>query len=152
VVRAIAEAAAALTTGSALFAAFLAPPQGTGYLSVSGYAALRTVTWCGALWCVAASLMVPLTVADAIGRPVSGLTFGAVVNAVPQLGAAQAWLLTAAAAAVVTVGSRAVLSWGWTVPLLALAVGGLLPVGAIGHSSAGGSHDVATNSLLLHLV
>jgi cytochrome c oxidase assembly factor CtaG/putative copper export protein len=151
-VRAIAEVAAALTVGSALFAAFLAPPQGTGYLSVSGYAAIKTVTWCGALWCVAAALMVPLTVADAIGRPLSSLTVTGVVNAVPQLGTAEAWLLTAATAAVVTVGSRAVLSWGWTVPLLVLAVGGLLPVGATGHSSAGGAHDVATNSLLLHLV
>jgi cytochrome c oxidase assembly factor CtaG/putative copper export protein len=151
-VRATAEAAAVLVIGTALFAAFLAPPQRSGYLSVAGYSAVRWVTWLGALWCVAAALMVPLTVADSIGRPVGDLSFSAVVDAVPQLGTAQAWLLTAAIAAVVTVTSRAVLTWGWTVPLFALALCGLFPVGGTGHSSAGGSHDVATNSLLLHLV
>jgi putative copper resistance protein D len=151
-VRAVAEVAAMVAAGCALYSAFLVPPERTGYLSVGGYAALRGVTWFGGLWCVAAALMVPLTVADSIGRPVGALTVGVVANAVPQLGTAQAWLLTAGLAAVVTVASRAVLTWGWTVPLLALAVFGLLPVGATGHSSAGGSHDVATNSLLLHLV
>jgi cytochrome c oxidase assembly factor CtaG/putative copper export protein len=153
VVRTIARAAAVLAVGSALFAAFLAPPQENGYLDVGGYAALRGVTWFGALWCIAAALMVPLTVADAVGGSVGDvLSLDVLGRAVPQLSMAEAWLLTAAIAAVVTVGSRAVLTWGWTVPLFVLAVGGLFPVAVTGHSSAGGSHDVATNSLLYHLV
>lgn len=151
--RALAQAAAVLTVGSALFAAFLAPPQDSGYLAVSGYSALRGVTWSAALWCVAAALMVPLTVADVAGRP-----FGQVLDrelllfAVPNLDTAEAWLLTAGIAGVVAMASRAVLSWGWTAPLFGLALFGMLPVAVTGHSSAGGSHDVATNSLLLHLV
>ena len=151
--RAIAESAAVLTVGSALFAAFLAPPQGDGRLRVSGYAALRTTTWFGAVWCVAAAVMVPLTVADSIGRPLADvLDVDVLSRAVPALSTAEAWLLTAGIAAVVTIGSRAVLTWGWTVPLFAAAVGGLLPVALSGHSSSGGSHDVATNSLLFHIV
>ena len=152
-VRAIAESAGVLTVGSALFAAFLAPPQKNGYLGVGGYAALRGVTWLGALWCLAAALMVPLSVADALGRPVADvLELGLLQRAVPELSTSEAWLLTAGMAAVVTVGSRAVLTWGWTVPLFALAIVGLTPVALTGHSSAGGAHDVATNSLLYHLV
>ena len=151
--RAVAQSAAVLTVGSALFAAFLVPPEKTGYLGVGGYSALRGVTWFGGLWFLAAALMVPLTVADAIGRPVADvLDLDLLARAVPSLGAAEAWLLTAGVAGVVTAASRAVLSWGWTVPLLALAVGGLLPVALTGHSSAGGAHDLATNSLLFHLV
>lgn len=151
--RALAQAAGVLTVGSALFAAFLAPPQGDGRLGVGGYAALRTVTYFAALWCVAAALLVPLTVADSIGWPLSEvLTVDVLTRAVPTLSTAEAWLLTAGIAAVVTIGSRAVLTWGWTVPLFAAALGGLLPVALTGHSSAGGSHDVATNSLLLHIV
>jgi cytochrome c oxidase assembly factor CtaG/putative copper export protein len=151
--RAVAQAAGVLTVGAALFAAFLAAPQDDGRLGVGGYAALRTVTWFGALWTVAAALLVPLTVADSLGRPLSEvLTVDVLTKAVPTLSSAEAWLLTAGIAAVVTIGSRAVLTWGWTVPLCASAVGGLLPVALTGHSSSGGSHDVATNSLLLHVL
>jgi cytochrome c oxidase assembly factor CtaG/putative copper export protein len=152
-VRAIAEAAGVLAVGSALFAAFLVPSQKDGVLSVGGYAALRAVTWFGGVWFVAAALMVPLTVADSVGLPLSDvLSLDLLSRAVPSLSTAEAWLLTAGIAAVVALGSRAVLTWGWTVPLFGIAVFGLLPVAATGHSSAGGSHDVATNSLLFHLV
>lgn len=153
VVRALAQVGAVVTVGCALFAAFLMPPEAGGRLGVGGYLALRAVTWAGTLWCLAAALLVPLTVADSVGRPLSEvLTTDVLARAVPALPTAEAWLLTAAIAAVVAVGSRAVLSWGWTVPLFAAAVGGLLPVALTGHSSAGGAHDVATNALLLHIV
>jgi len=152
-VRAVAEGAGALTVGLALFATFLAPPKRNGYVDVAGYAALRTATWTAALWAACAAALVPLTVADAIGRPVGDLLdVGVLSGAVPNLVQAQRWLLTAALAAVVAVGSRLALSWGWAVVVLAVALGGLLPLAVNGHSSAGGSHDVATNSLLYHLV
>jgi putative copper resistance protein D len=48
--------------------------------------------------------------------------------------------------------SRLVLRWSWTPLLLAGSVVTLLPLALTGHSSAGGSHDLATNSLLIHLV
>jgi cytochrome c oxidase assembly factor CtaG/putative copper export protein len=151
--KAVAESAAVLTIGSVLFAAFLAPPEKSGVLGVSGYAALRGATWFGALWCVASALVVPLTVADTLGRPLSDVLDIELLRAlVPRLDTAEAWLLTAGIAGVVAACSRAVLRWGWTPPLLALAIGGVLPVAFSGHSSAGGSHDIATNSLLYHLI
>jgi cytochrome c oxidase assembly factor CtaG/putative copper export protein len=153
VARALAEAAGALTVGFALFAAFLAPHRKNGYVDVAGYAALRSATWAAVVWALAAGLLVPLTVADAVGRPLGDvLDVGVLAEAVPNLDQAEAWLLTAGLAVVVAVGSRLTLSWGWSVVLFAVAVGGLLPLGVNGHSSAGGSHDVATNSLLYHLV
>ena len=55
-------------------------------------------------------------------------------------------------AAVVTLASLSVLRWSWTPLLLAGSLVTLIPLGLTGHSSAGGSHDLATNSLLIHLV
>ncbi|WP_238072606.1 copper resistance D family protein, partial [Rhodococcus zopfii] len=49
-------------------------------------------------------------------------------------------------------GCRLVLRHRWTPLLLVLAVASLMPRAVTGHSSAGGSHDLATNSLVLHLV
>ena len=44
-----------------------------------------------------------------------------------------------------------VLRWSWTPLLFAGALVTLLPLALTGHSSAGGSHDLATNSLVIHL-
>ncbi len=60
----------ALTIGAVLLAAFLVPPQRSGYLDVAGYRALRAASWAAAGWTAAAVLLVPLNVADALGRPV----------------------------------------------------------------------------------
>ena len=65
---------------------------------------------------------------------------------------AGSWRWTALFAAVVTVLSIPVLRWSWTPLLFAGSLLTLLPLALTGHSSAGGSHDLATNSLLIHLV
>jgi putative copper resistance protein D len=152
-VRAFTEIAMVLTTGGLLLAAFLVPPQRSGYLEVSGYRAVRTAGWTAAAWVVGAVLMVPLTVADSLGRPVADvLDVGLLVDVVPQLTTATAWAWTAALAAVVLIGTRTVLTWGWSVVLFAISFAGPVPVALTGHSSSGGSHDIATDSLLLHVL
>lgn len=152
-VRAISEACMVLTIGGVLLAAFLAPPQRNGYLDGTGYRALRMASWSAVGWTAAAVLMVPLSVADALGRPVSlVLSPGLLLRIVPKLADPTSWVLTAAIAAIVLIGCRTVLTWGWSVVLLALALGGPLPVAFTGHSSAGGAHDVATDSLVLHIL
>jgi putative copper resistance protein D len=64
---------------------------------------------------------------------------------------AGAWRWTAILAAAVTLASIPVLRWSWTPLLFAASLTTLIPLGLTGHSSSGGSHDVATNSLLIHL-
>jgi len=153
VVRAVTEIAAVLTIGALLLAAFLVPPESNGYLDVTGYRALRSASYSAAAWTVGALLMVPLTVADSLGRPVTDvLGFERLVAVVPQLEVATAWTFTAVFAVVVFAGCRVALSWGTSVVLLAVAVFGLVPVASTGHSSAGGSHDIATDSLIIHVV
>jgi cytochrome c oxidase assembly factor CtaG/putative copper export protein len=152
-VRAAGEIAAVLAVGSFLFAAFLVPPQKSGVLDAGGYRALRIGSVAAGAWAVCAALLVPLTISDVSGHPlVDHLNPVTVWSLAAEINTASAWRWTAMLAAVVTVLSLPVLRWSWTPLLLAGSLVTLIPLGLTGHSSAGGSHDLATNSLLIHLV
>ena len=152
-VKAAGEIAVVVATGSFLFAAFLVPPQATGVLDVDGYRALRVGTAAAGLWTVCAVLMVPLTVSDISGQPlVTRLSPADIWSVADLIDIAGAWRWTALFAAVVTVVSIPVLRWSWTPVLFAGSLVTLLPLALTGHSSSGGSHDIATNSLLVHLI
>ncbi len=152
-VKAAGEIAAVTATGSFLFAAFMVPPQRTGVLDVAGYRALRTGTVASGMWAVCAVLMVALTVSDVSGQPLS-TRMGPVDiwSAAGLVDIAGAWRWTALFALAVTVVSAPVLRWSWTPVLFAGSLVTLLPLALTGHSSSGGSHDIATNSLLVHLI
>jgi len=153
IVRAAGELAAVIAVGSFLFSAFLVPPQATGVLDVAGYRALRTGTAASAIWTVCAVLMVPLTVSDVSGQPLtSRLSPGDIWSVADLIDIAGAWRWTALLAAVLTVVSIPVLRWSWTPVLFFGALATLLPLALTGHSSSGGAHDMATNSLLVHLM
>jgi cytochrome c oxidase assembly factor CtaG/putative copper export protein len=151
-VRAAGEVAAVVAVGSFLFAAFLVPPQESGVLDVDGYRALRVGTVAAGAWAVCAALLVPLTISDVSGQPITAhLNPTTLWSLASLINISTAWRWTALLAAVVTVASLPVLRWSWTPLLLAGSLATLLPLGLTGHSSAGGSHDLATNSLLIHL-
>lgn len=152
-VRAAGEVAAAVAVGAFLFAAFLVPPQSSGVLDAPGYRALRLGTAASGVWAVCAALLVPLTVSDVSGQPLADhLNPVTIWSLASLIDTASAWRLTAFFAAVVMLASLTVLRWSWTPMLLAGSLLTLVPHGLTGHSSAGGSHDLATNSLLIHLV
>ncbi|KRD06686.1 copper resistance protein CopD [Mycobacterium sp. Root265] len=152
-VRAVGEISAAIAVGSFLMAAFLVPPQRSGVLDVGGYRALRTGTVAAGVWTVCAVLLVPLTVSDITGAPLtsrlSPIDIWTVASLVETAGT---WRWTALLAGIVTLVSIPVLRWTWTPVLLAGSLITLLPLALSGHSSSGGAHDVATNSLLIHLI
>lgn len=151
--RVLAECAAVVTIGSLLLGAFLVPPQSSGYLTAGGYAAMRTALVSAVVWLLAALALVPLSVADAVGRPVTEvLVPAALADLVPRLAQPGAWMLTAGIALLLVAGCATALSWGATVGLFGLSLSGLLPIALTGHSSSGGAHDVATNSLIYHLL
>ncbi|SEH72934.1 putative copper resistance protein D [Mycolicibacterium rutilum] len=152
-VRAAGEIAAVVAVGSFLFAAFLTPPQATGVLDAGGYRALRLGTGASAVWTVCAALLVPLTVSDVSGQPLlDNLNPMQIWSAAGLVETASAWRWTAFLAAAVTVASLPVLRWSWTPVLLAGGLTTLMPLALTGHSSTGGDHDLATNSLVFHLV
>ena len=152
-VRAAGEVAAVLAVGAFLFAAFLVPPQKSGVLDVDGYCAVRIGTVATGTWAVCAALLVPLTISDVSGQPITAHLNPATMWSLASLiNIASAWRLTALLAAAVMLASLPVLRWSWTPLLLLASLATLIPLGLTGHSSAGGSHDLATNSLLIHLV
>jgi putative copper resistance protein D len=153
VVRALAQGAAVVTVGFLLLAAFFTPPGGKGWLAADGYRAVRVASWAAGTWAAAAIVMVPLSVADSYGRPLSEMLDPRILaEAVPGITETTAWTLTAVVALAVLGLTRAILGWGATVVTFGVALLGLMPVALTGHSSTGGSHDIATNSLLLHVL
>uniref|UniRef100_UPI003B3ADB2E cytochrome c oxidase assembly protein n=1 Tax=Mycolicibacter arupensis TaxID=342002 RepID=UPI003B3ADB2E len=152
-VRAAGEIAAVVAVGSFLLAAFLVPPQTSGVLDIAGYRALRLGTAASGTWAVCAALLVPLTISDVSGHPLGEfLDPAAAWSFAGLVDTASAWRWTALLAAIVTLVSSRVLRWSWTPLLLAGSLLTLIPLGLTGHSAAGGSHDLATNSLLIHLI
>ncbi|MGN2638844.1 bifunctional copper resistance protein CopD/cytochrome c oxidase assembly protein [Nocardia takedensis] len=152
-VRALADLAAALTVGSLLFAAFLTPPQTDGLLDVDGYRAVQRGSWSAVVWACCAALLVPLTVSDTTGRAVEQLWRPELLwRAMNQIAAAEAWRTTTVLALILAAGARVALRWRSTPLLAAGAITAMMPLALSGHSSSGGAHDVATNSLVLHLI
>ncbi|MGH3871094.1 MAG: cytochrome c oxidase assembly protein [Pseudonocardiaceae bacterium] len=151
--RVLSECAAVVTVGSLLSVAFLVPPHALGYLDAGGVAAMRTARIGACVWASATASMVPLSAADAVGRPVTDVLDPALLaSLVSELSAPQAWAITAVIAALLAGLCWNALSWGAAVWLFVLSLVGLTPVALTGHSSAGGAHDIATSSLLYHVV
>lgn len=152
-VRAAGEVAAVIAVGGFLVAAFFVPPQDSGVLDVAGYRSLRMAARASGVWALCAALLVPLTVSDVSGKPLrDNLEPVQLWRVAGLVDTANAWRWTAFLAATVALTATAVLRWSWTPVLLAGSVLTLVPLGLTGHSSAGGSHDLATNSLLIHLM
>ncbi len=152
-VRVLSECAAVVTVGSLLLAAFLVPPQASGYLDTGGYAAVRTARVAALTWALTAALMIPLLAAEALGRSVTEvLDLRLLVSLSSVVSTIGAWALTAGIAVMLAGFCWNALTWGAVVWLFTLSVVGLTPVALTGHSSAGGAHDIATSSLLYHLV
>lgn len=153
VVRVLADAASVVTVGSLLLAAFLIPPQPSGTVTRDGYAALRTAGIAAWVWFGSALASVLFTAADGAGKPLAEVFSPPILlNLVDAIEQPKAWLVTAVIALLVAVGCRLALSWGWTTVLFFVSLAALVPVAVTGHSASGGSHDLATNSLLYHLV
>lgn len=150
-VRAVGQVSAVVAIGNFLFAAFLVPPQSNGVLDADGYRALRLGGVACAVWATCAALLVALTLSDVSGVPLRDLSPLDVWSAAGLVEITSAWRMTAVVAALVAAATVPVLRWSWAPALLAGALLTLVPLAVTGHSSSGGAHDIATNSLLIHL-
>ncbi|MGV6990861.1 cytochrome c oxidase assembly protein [Gordonia amicalis] len=150
---AIGEFAAAIALGCAVFAAFFVPPQSDHVLDVGGYRAIRIAASSALVWSVCALLLMPLSASEVSGSPLSEAIKPAnLINAYGQVAEVRTWFWTAVFALVAAVIARMVLKWGPTVAVIVFMIFSLMPSALAGHSSSGGNHDIATNSLILHLV
>lgn len=160
VLTVVGQLLAAIGFGSAIFAAFFVPPQSSGELDAGGYRALRWSSAAFAGWSITALALIPLGVSNASGHPLgetvsqcfstlgSPNRWGGVCGDVAET---RYWLWTAIFAVFAAAVARAAFRWGWTVLVIGLGFLSLMPSALMGHSSAGGDHDIGTNSLILHI-
>lgn len=152
-VKAVVDLAAAMTVGWLLAAAWLAPAQRNGFLDVGGYRAIKAASLSATVWAVGSFALIPLILSDTLGRPVDqSLSADWVINGISVLNSVRAALIAGIAALLIAILARAVLHPGWAAVLLVLALVALVPQADSGHSASSGSHDVAVDSMIYHLV
>lgn len=153
VVRSIGEVLCALAVGLAFFAVFYTPQQADGTLDVPGYRSQHWSSLANSAWAVCAALLIPLTLSDQSGRPLTqALAPDQWLLAISTIDVASSWRWAALLAVIAAVGQRLTVTWRWSVIWLVVSTAALVPIAATGHSASAGAHDMATNSLLIHLI
>ena len=152
-VKAIFDLTAALTVGWLLAAAWLAPPQRSGLLDVGGYRAIKAASLAAATWAVSGFALIPLTLSDALGKPLAeAASADWVISGISILDSVRTALIAAIAATLIAVIARVVLHRGWAAFLLVLALIAVVAQSDAGHSAQSGNHDVAIDTMVFHLV
>ncbi|WP_327147174.1 cytochrome c oxidase assembly protein [Nocardia sp. NBC_01329] len=148
--RALAMAAGAVTTGALVYTVCCTETTDRGRIGVDGYAGLRMVERAATVWAVAAVALVPVTAADIGGSTTLELlrdgTLGPLLDASEK---PKAWVVVAVLAAGVALIARLSLSWLGAAVALLFAVIGVLPPVVVGNAGEGPGHDYATGAVLL---
>ena len=150
VVRAIHDLAAAGTVGLLVVAATIIPEARSTSRRIT---ATRYACASGVVWVLAGLIGLVFTFASTSGTPLTDPTFGAQLQTfVFQLEFLRVAAISSAMALVVTIGAAVVRRRSGMAVLAALSVLAILPLSLAGHASDVGNHDLAVNSLALHLV
>ncbi|MEJ2869075.1 cytochrome c oxidase assembly protein [Actinomycetospora sp. OC33-EN08] len=150
--RVVAGLAAGFTLGGLVAAVGVVPGRREGAkLSADGYVAVRRAGLAAAVWAVAASVLVALTVVVGTGGDIRVLTMpDAFLASLGALEEPAGLLVAAVAAAVVAVMCRATFSWRTAVGALApAALAVVAPVATGPVASTGAGHDIATDAAVL---
>jgi len=134
----------------ALVTALLLPAAGFADDAVP---ALRTAGWGAVVWAVSAAVLLVLTLSDVLGVPPAEV-FGTdrLSGYVWQLASGRGLLLVIGAGVVLAAYTRWTQTRAGVSLLLAVAVAALLPILFAGHSAISSDHDLATSSLVVHVV
>lgn len=153
IVKGIFDLSAALTIGWLLAAAWLVPPARSGTFTVGGYRAVRAASACAFVWVAAGLMLVPLNTSEGSGESlVAALSADQILVGLSALTSISAPLQAAGVALVVALLARVLLRPGGAWLLMGLAVVGLLPIALAGHTASSGAHDIASDTMIYHLV
>jgi cytochrome c oxidase assembly factor CtaG/putative copper export protein len=154
VLRTMFQLSAAATLGWLIAAAIWIPAQPSGLVSVGGYRALRAASLAAWMWTATALLLIPVSISDLLGRPLSRRTFtaSAIIRTISIFPNLTALCLAAAAAAAVAVAARTVLRSRHALWLVILTGLGLIPQAFTGHAGDSAGHDVAVDLMTYHLL
>jgi putative copper resistance protein D len=150
--RVVVDLLAAATVGLLLVAAAFVPSP-KDLLSVGPARATRLASWLAWSWALVAVAIVVFSYADTFATGL-GASLGptALLSFVGQSEQGAAWLVSASLAAFTGVVAREADRplGAWSALLLALAA--TLPPAVTGHAAAAGNHDLATSSLVVHVL
>ena len=151
IVKLVTDFAAVTTIGFLVAVVFLLPSSAPG---VQGLCvnAVRIAARSAFIWSGATVVLYFLTVSNTFAVPLSQSFSWAFVSGLATDASGRGILGQAVVALVVALAAR------WTIGVKSLAIvlgislAGLAPISLTGHSVSSGSHDLATTSLLLHVV
>lgn len=144
------DLSAVLVIGFLVAAVFLLPSTGEEVEGLSVQAVRVASRW-AAVWSIASVALYFVTVSEVFAEPLGGLSW-AYVSGLAGISLGRAILLQAAAAAMVALATRWTLGTRPLAGILGASLAVMVPIALTGHASSGGSHDLATTSLLLHIV
>jgi len=151
-IKLVTDFAAVASVGFLVTTVFLLPSSGDTVQGLSVTAA-RIAARSAAVWSASTILLYFLTVSDVFAVPLSrSFSWALASSLVTDSSVGRGILGQAIVALIVAVAAR------WTIgvkPLaivLGVALAGLAPVSLTGHAASSGSHNLATTSLLLHVV
>ena len=152
VTRTLLDLAAAATVGLLLAAAALLPSS-RDLLSTAPALAARTASWFAWAWAALALVVLVLSYAETFATSLTdALDARQLLSYVGQSQQGAAWLVAASLAAFAGVvareANRPVGAWS----ALALALAAAMPAAVTGHAASAGDHDLATSSLVVHVV
>jgi cytochrome c oxidase assembly factor CtaG/putative copper export protein len=114
---------------------------------------LRAAGWAAGLWAASAALLLLLTISDILGvPPPEVLGSGRLSGYAWEVSQGRGLLLAVACGVLLTAYTRWTRTRVGVSVLLAVAVTGLLPLLFSGHSAAASDHDLATSSLVVHVL
>lgn len=151
VLKVVTDISAVVTIGFLVLAVFLLPSSGS---DAQGLAvdATRIASRAAAVWCVATLVLYLFTVGDVFAQSLDNLSPAFIISLTSGSVIGRGLLVQALGAAVVAIVTRWTLGIRRLAVVLGFAVAMLAPVSLTGHAASSGSHDLATTSLLLHLV
>ena len=143
----------ALVTVGALVAAVALVPSTGADVTATGIRCLRAAAVWAAVWAASALVTFVLTLADILGVPASQVldsnTLSSFAGSISQ---GRALLFVFGLAVIVAAAAPFVVSLDSGAVLLLVSVVALLPVPLTGHAAGAADHDVATSSLVAHVV
>lgn len=146
------DVASFLTIGLLLAAVFLLPSSGKTVQGLSSQG-IRWAQRTALAWGILSLALYVFTVSDVFAVPLSRTVSWPLLSGLATDSSTGKGILgQALIALVVTFVARWSISVKGLAILLGVALAGLAPVSLTGHAASGGSHDLATVSLLLHLV
>ena len=146
------QLAATTAVGCSVAAAFLVDGDDNGRIKPQAYRWLRIAGWAAVVWLAITAGQTVANYADYLAQPLDGITGSGLASYLWDTENGWAYLLTAVFTLVTAVLAFTSLSVGGAALTTIAALAAAVPVVFTGHSAGSGNHQIAVDSMLLHVL